>query len=127
MDGQLKLMGFGHAMLSMTFRIGEPRKLKLFDVLYVQKLSYNVFSVGAAKKGNIVQFGESCCWIRDKHEKLHGVSKRRNDGLYQFCCSSFDKVRASVAVQCDADLWHQRLGHLAKQRLEQAVKGKMVH
>ena len=46
----------------------------MHDVLYVSKLTCNLFSVrAAAGKGNIVKFGRSRCWIRDEAGKLYGM------------------------------------------------------
>ncbi len=41
------------------------------NVLYVPKLSSNLFSVhSAALRGNVVSFGRQNCWIRKKRRKL---------------------------------------------------------
>jgi hypothetical protein len=98
--------GIGTVTLTMTFKNGEPRKVKLMDVLYVPKLAKNLFSVSAAtRKGNKVEFGNFSCWIRSQHGKLCGVGKRRNDGLYQLCCAPVKSYmeRASVATSSNQE------------------------
>lgn len=40
-------------------------------VLYVPKLAGNLFSVSAGThKGQTVQFGQSCCWIKNSRSKV---------------------------------------------------------
>ena len=57
-------------------------------VLYVPKLMSNLFSVHAAtQKGLIVQFGHSCCWIKDASGKVVGKGRLINR-MYQLNCEA---------------------------------------
>ena len=58
----------------MLFKVSKSKQAVMYDVLYVPKLACNLFSVGAAaRKGNIIKFGCSKCWIRDRSGKLYGM------------------------------------------------------
>lgn len=48
--------GLGNVKLKMTFKVSDIKDVTMYAVLYVPKLSGNLFSVGAAaRKGNTVQ------------------------------------------------------------------------
>ena len=127
-DGRtVEAVGVGNVLLRMNFKVSEPKEIIMHNVLYIPKLSSNLFSVGsAAEKGNIVQFGHSRCWIRDKAGKLHGMGERSADGLYQLDCTPVIVDKVSVATEQNIDLWHQRLGHLNSQQLKQLVREEMA-
>ncbi|KAL1256477.1 hypothetical protein QQF64_012022 [Cirrhinus molitorella] len=88
----------------------------MYDVLYVPKLSGNLFTVGAAvKKGNAVQFKKSQCYIRNKDGDLQGMGTQRSDGLYQLDVEgSLPNCHCASSALVTASLWHQRLGHTTK-------------
>lgn len=98
----------------------------MLDVLYVPKLSGNLFSVGAAvRRGNMVQLKKSRCYIRSKDGDLRGMGTQRSDGLYQLDVegSSLNCHCASSAL-VTASVWHQRLGHTTKlKELKNLVNG----
>ena len=51
-DGRVDALGLGSIKLRMTFKVSDVN-VTMYDVLYVPKLSSNLFSVGAAiGKGN---------------------------------------------------------------------------
>ena len=55
-DGRVvEALGLGSVKMRMTFKLSNVKTVTMYDVLYVPKLSGNLFSVGAAvKKGNTV-------------------------------------------------------------------------
>lgn len=72
--------------MNMLFQATESRKEVLYDVLYVPKLTCNLFSVRAAvSEGNAIEFGPQKCCIRDEYGKLHGMGSLV-DKLYQLDC-----------------------------------------
>ena len=124
--------GVGTVKLSMTFKVSEPKMAKLCHVLYVPKLASNLFSVRAAVgKCNVVKFGSARCWIRDECGKLCGMGSLVNK-MFQLDCAPIvpgcASECASVASQqvTEADLWHQRLGHLSENRLKEISKKNLV-
>ena len=81
----------------------EAKKAVLYDVLYVPKLTCNLFSVRAAvAKGNAVEFGPDHCRIWDENGKLRGKGSL-SDKLYQLDCQVVSTGYASVA-QSRSDL-----------------------
>ena len=127
-DGRfVDAVGVGNVHLKMLFKVSEPKKSVMYEVLYVPKLACNLFSVrAAASKGNIVKFGKVRCWIRDSKGILRGMGSLM-DKLYQLDCESIIHEQASVASDIgSADLWHQRLGHISGQRLKEMVSNELV-
>ncbi len=126
-DGRVvDALGFDNVKLRMAFKVSDVKNFTMFDVLYVPKLSRNLFSVGAAvRRENTVQFKKSRCFIRRKRGDFQGMETQRSDRLYQLdvegsspsChCASGDLVTAS--------LWHQRLGYTTKMKeLKNLVNG----
>ena len=98
------------------------------DVLYVPKLTSNLFSVNAAtSKGNVISFGHKYCWIRNKKRKLIGTGSPMGK-LYILNCEALkspaDKVTVAEETEGSSkiDLWHQRLAHVNVKQLRQLVK-----
>ena len=94
------------------------------DVLYVPKLTSNLFSVhAAALKGNVISFGHKYCWIRNKRRKLIGTGSPLGK-LYKLNCvaQKFSAEKAKVAEEGNkTDLWYQRLAHMNVKQIHQLV------
>ena len=93
----------------------------MYKVLYVPQLACNLFSVRtAASKGNIIRFGHSRCWIRDRKGELRGMGTL-SDKVYQLDCVTVPSEQASFATTkkpSGIDLWHYRIAHIiCEQRL----------
>jgi len=66
-------------------------------------LKYNLFSVKvAATKGNVVNFGETKCWICGKNGVLFGMGKVV-DRLYYLDCHATVQDHATVAARPQSD------------------------
>ena len=99
------------------------------DVLYVPKLTNNLFSVHAAtSKGNTVSFKHKYCCIRNKNRKVIGTGSSLGK-LYKLDCEvqQLPAENATIAegpVQSTSkiDLWHQRLAHVNLKQLRQQVE-----
>ncbi|KAL7372982.1 hypothetical protein ABVT39_025155 [Epinephelus coioides] len=116
-DGRVvDALGLGYIKLRMTFKVSDVKTVTMYDVLYVPKLSENLFSVGAGtRKGNTVQFKESHCYIRGKDGSLQGMGTQRSDGLYQLDIEgNLPVCHGASSASVAASLWHQRLGHTSK-------------
>ena len=121
--------------LSMQFKVSDPKRCVMYQVLYVLKLACNLFSVRAAASiGNFLKFGKSKCWIRNSRGRLLGMGYLVGK-LYQLDCKTTTPEYASVAARNQqeesADLWHQRLGHVNQQQIydfasQDIVKGVRV-
>ena len=98
------------------------------SLTHLSKLACYPFPVrAAAHKGNIVKFGQSRCWIRNRTGKLYGMGSLVNN-LYQLDCAPNITERASIASEqrSNVDLWHQQLGHLNGQQLGDIARKKLA-
>ena len=125
----VKALGSGSIRMNMLFEDPESKKAVLYDVLYVPKLTCNLFSVRAAvAKGNAIEFDPQKCCIWDQNGMFHGMGSLA-DKLYQLDCQvapTVDTAYASVASSQGSDLWHQRLGHVHEQSLKKCVESEPV-
>ena len=95
--------------------------------MHVPKLACNLFSVrAAASRGKLVS--DAKCWIYNRAGNICGMSSLV-DKLYQPDCEPASLEYVSVATERgrDIDLWHQRLGHLGRQRLQEIVSKQLVN
>ena len=115
--------------MNMLFQTTKSRKAVLYDVLYVPKLTCNLFSVRAAvSKGSTIEFGPQKCCIRDEYGKLHGMGSLV-DKLYQLDCQvaiTTDSVYISVESSQGSGLWHQCLGHVHELHLKKCLENESV-
>ena len=121
-DCTVKAQGSGIGYMKMMFDKTSARKAVLYNVLYVPDLKCNLFSIRAAvANGNVVKFGGDKCWLRDANGVLRGMGTLL-DKMYQLNCESLrNNQRALVVVNNEADLWHQRLGHLHEKGLQKCI------
>ena len=128
-DGRVvDAVGTGSVCLTMQFKVSNPKRARMHKVLYVPKLACNLFSVrAAAQQGNLVKFGFSKCWIRNREGGLLGMGSL-NGSLYHLDCEPILPVaeQASAACEQSADLWHQRLGHVNAKYLSDLYQKEMV-
>ena len=127
-DGRtLDALGIGEVHVNMQFKVSQPKRCVIYQVLFVPDLACNLFSVrAAASKGNDVKFGRTRCWIRDSKGNLCGTGSLI-DKLYKLDCelaaTEHNSIQhtALVSENTDLDLWHQRMGHLCEQQLKHMV------
>ena len=129
-DGQtVNAIDVGNVYVSMQLEECEPKESMIYKVLYVPKLACNLFSVrAAATRGKSMKFSDDKCWIFNRAGNICGMGSLV-DKLYQLDCESVSSEHVSVAIDQgrDIDLWHQRLGHLGRQRLQETVSKQLVN
>ena len=125
-DGRVvKAMGSGCMQMNMLFPGTETKKAVLYNVLYVPKLTCNLFSVRAAvAKGNAVEFDLNHCCIWDENGKLRGMGSPA-DKLYQLDCQVVSTGYATVASSHGSDLWHVHESRLKKCVQNEFMQGKI--
>ena len=129
-DGRtLKATGCGTVILILESG-SLKRKCKLYNVLYVSELTYNLLSVSkAVDKGVSFTFSESKCVIKDINQRLIAVATKVGS-LYRVACTKPKDCVYSVAEKNDSsskeDLWHRRYGHLGVKSLQQLARGDLV-
>ena len=119
-------LGFGRIKIVTQLRYGKTIPGWMDNVLYVPKLSGNLFSVrAAAQNQKLISFGRKYCWIYDKEKRLVAIGSTVGK-LYKLDCKvqKPSKENAQVAEsQIDkTELWHQRLAHVNHNQLRQLEK-----
>ncbi len=111
----------------MKFKVSNPKPSVMYRVLYVPKLSCNLFSVrAAADRGNVVKFGKTRCWIRNRSGNLMGMGSLE-DKLYCLDCEpALEHASVANSLSDDMNILHQRLGHTSEQRLKEMVCNDLV-
>ncbi len=111
----------------MKFKVSNPKPSVMYRVLYVPKLSCNLFSVrAAADRGNVVKFGKTRCWIRNRSGNLMGMGSLE-DKLYCLDCEpALEHASVANSLNDNMNIWHQRLGHTSEQRLKEMVCNDLV-
>ena len=131
-DGRhVEALGTGDIQVNMTFKVSKQKNCVMRCVLYVPKLTSNLFSVRAAvSKGNTVRFTDLNCFIKNRKGKLIGMGSLVDNKLYKLNCKPVVQVQqcASSAFEKgnSADLWHRRLGHLGKQQMREVASKELV-
>ena len=127
-DGStVEAVGVGDVNVNMKFE-GLNKQATLYNVLYVPKLTHNLFSVqAAASKGNTVQFSRTQCLIWDETGKVRGMGSLMGK-LYQLNCEPVVIEHVSVAsCENNINVWHQRLGHINEQQLKMIIERNLIN
>ena len=132
----------------LTLELDGGFKLHLHDALYVPSLSRNLISVSClADYGFDCHFGKEQCEIQNnnkcvgpafRRDKLYMLSMHENVNLVcnesNIVCnseSSSSMNGKSKRKQChsetSAKLWHCRLGHISRGRIERLIKEDILH
>ena len=129
-DGRIvNVVGMGNVYISMQLKGHEPNVSMIYNVLYVPKLACNLFSVrAAASKSKSVKFSDDKCWIYNRAGNVCGTGSLV-DKLYQLDCEAVSSEHASMVSEQghDLDLWHQRLGYLGGQRLQETINKQLAN
>ena len=129
-DGRtVSAIGVGKVKVTTQLHNGERVVCWMTDVLYVPKLTNNLFSAHAAtSKGNTVSFKHTDCCIWNKNRKVIGTGSSLGK-FYKLDCEvqQLQLKNATIAeglVQSTSkiDLWHQRLAHVNLKQLRQQVE-----
>ena len=98
--------------------------LTLYKVLYVPDLSKNLVSVTAmTKTGAEVYFDDKNCTVH-KDDKQFIIGHAYHGKLYRM--NTNREYASMTAVAVNPELWHQRLGHLNKNYMDQLSKGNLA-
>jgi hypothetical protein len=98
-------VGQGNVHLRMKFETGMPKCRVLHNVLYVPKLTCNLFSIRAATSNNVtVNFQENECWIQEKNGNLLGMGYLDNKLYYLNCDVVRQKTSISSESKYDANI-----------------------
>ena len=107
----VEAVGVGKVRVDMLFKVSESKKAVLYDVLYVPKLSCNLFPIrAAASKGIIVKFSRNgeLCGMGSLVGKLYQLNSKRT-------LTEHASAASEQASEMPLNLCHQRLCHLSEQ------------
>ncbi|CAB3985390.1 Retrovirus-related Pol poly from transposon TNT 1-94 [Paramuricea clavata] len=118
----VQALGSGNVHMDMLFSGSKSKRGVLCNVLYVPKLTSNLFSVRAAvAKGNVVKFRGDKCWIRAASGRLRGMGSLANK-LYKLDCEDASNGHAT----CLAGKMHRK-PFLAREEIRSSHKLQLVH
>ena len=99
-------------------------RCKLYDVLFVPGLSYNLLSISkVSKMGKVAKFSESGCQITNSENKLIACASKCGS-LYFLECESRDQANTSLTNE---EVWHRRYGDLGVHGLKQLAVDGLVN
>jgi gag-polypeptide of LTR copia-type/GAG-pre-integrase domain len=124
-DIKIKVLGIGDIKIQV-FNGKSYKQAILYDVLHVDHLLANLFSVMAInKKGFSTTFFKCGCTIKDKHGSI--VAKGRKIGKLVYLQTKEVSIAATAIEETNhVQLWHRRLGHVAYDTIEKMAKDKIV-
>ena len=119
-DGR-KLKSTIHGTVTIRVEInGTTKRLILSDVLYVPDLAFNLISVKkCTSKGLSAVFSSNKC-VFMKQDESEVCEARAINGLYNLITHSEPNANVSL------DMWHKRMGHICKERLQKMKRENMV-
>ena len=128
-DGRpVMALGFGRVRMKMFFVSNTPMDMTFMRVLYVPSLASNLFSVReVTSKGHSVLFEGDTCRIINQRGKVLGEGTEKGT-LFLLNCKPYKVECANVVYKPvnDADLWHQRLGHINDQLFSRIVQDDLL-
>jgi hypothetical protein len=124
----------------ISLELADGFTILLRDVLYVPSLCINLISVSRLDKDNYecyfghgkcaIWFNNACMGVALLHNELYLLSQREK--LYSVCqvnehVSVSDKEQKKRKRTHDSlKLWHYRLGHISRGRIERLVKNYII-
>lgn len=105
--------------------------LSLDDVLYVPSVKRNLISVSClTERGFRVHFGHKECFIQFNDE-IVGLALQQGNlyllSLDNSAMNAHDVVCNVKINETSSKLWHCRLGHISKGRMERLIKEEILH
>ncbi|GAB1600790.1 hypothetical protein Ahia01_000357100 [Argonauta hians] len=130
-DGfSVEAIGTGTIELKVSVPDGKHQKCRLYETLYVPKLSYNLLSVSkATKSGKTCIFSDSNCQILDNKQKVVATGSKIGNLYYLNCCEVNESTHAANSCldgNSKEEIWHRRFGHLGEKNLQKLVKNQIV-
>jgi hypothetical protein len=129
------------AVGDLSLELADGFVLLLRDVLYIPTLQRNLISVSCFDNGGYdchfgngickIMFNNACIGLAFLQGELYLLSLREN---MNFVCDVNENVPSSKNVNrkhkrthdVASKLWHCRLGHISRERIERLVKNKII-
>jgi len=124
------------AVKTYCLKLDTGHLLDLLETLYVPSLSRNLVSLSKLDvTGYSFNFGNECFSLF-KHNHLigtgvlcDGLYKLKLDGLYAKTILTLHHnvgTKCSLVNERSAFLWHKRLGHISRERMERLLKNEIL-
>ena len=131
-DGHsVKAFGIGTVDLNVRVSDEKQQKCRLFEILYVPKLSYNLLSVSkATRSGKSFIFTESRCHLLDEKRNVVATGSKVGNMYYLNCIDEQESTHAaSICSSGDTNegIWHRRFSHLGMKNLQKLATDQLVN
>lgn len=114
----------------MSVPEGKRQRCRLYETLYVPKLSYNLLSVSrATKSGKTCIFTESSCQLLDDKQKVVATGSKIGNIYYLNCSEVHEAAHAAticLGSNTKEEIWHRHFGHLGAKNLQKLVRDQLV-
>ena len=89
---------FGIGTVDLNVKVSdEKQRCRLFETLYVPKLSYNLLSVSkATRSGKSFTFTESCCHLLDEKRNVVATGSKVGNMYYLNCIDEQGTIHATT-------------------------------
>ena len=131
-DGHsVKAFGIGTVDLNVRVSDEKPQRCRLFETLYVPKLSYNLLGVSkATRSGKSFTFTESCCHLLDEKRNVVATGSEVGNMYYLNCID--EQGTTHTATICSSgdtkeEIWHRCFGHLGMKNLQKLATDQLVN
>jgi hypothetical protein len=119
------------AIGSIVLHLHSGFKLHLNNVLYVPSLKRNLISVQLLDTDDFsCNFGDMKCLIKYNDEDVglaYLQDKLYLPSLYESVLNVCDKDTRFSKNETSSKLWHSRLGHISRGRIEHLIKEEILH
>ena len=125
-------VAFGNEKLGTIIcigKIGESLSNSIEDVYLVDGLKHNLLSVSQrCDKDNLVVSTSNRCLVVNMNTEDIVLRGKRHKNMYNVCISSLPQntLTCLSALNADAILWHNRLGHASLSLLNKLVSKDLV-
>ena len=131
-DGHsVKAFGIGTIHLNVRMSDEKQQRCRLFETLYVPKLSYNLLSVSkVTRSGKLFTFTESCCHLLDEKRNIVATGSKVGNMYYLNCIDEQGTTHAATICSSGdtkEEIWHQRFGHLRMKNLQKLATDQLVN
>ena len=131
-DGHsVKTFGIGTVDLNVRVSDEKQQRCRLFETLYVPKLSYNLLRVSkATRSGKSFTFTESCCHLLDEKRNVVAIGSKVGNMYYlNYIDEQGTTHAATICSSGDTkeEIWHRHFGHLGMKNLLKLATDQLVN
>ena len=106
----------------------KQERCRLYETVYVPKLSHNLPSVSrATRSGKSFTFTESCCQLLDEKQRIVATGSKVGNKYYLNCIKGQGATHTATACSSGntKEIWHRCFGHHGANNLQKTVKEQL--